>query len=649
VALVADRKLVMHDIWKFCLGPARRVLLISLAICCLGSSSVSAQQLTQEELQALSEYPSWVSSSCDITNATSFDANGIVDKFLQALSYQENGGKVLGTSGTGAQGKFQYIDSTWQSSAKSYYPPAEQYTSANSAPEPVQDAVAYLEYTAKFKEFKGDLFKIAVSHFYPIANTNTSLLDVRPPGNIVTPRQYANSLIKHIKNDDGKNIELKYAQAPDFAKWLAKGGGPSGDAPSVSESDTSSASLGACGCSSEQTANAANGDTIVIDPGHGPNKTTVDAETGLKMVESNNTPEVQDVWDVAQLAKHLLESDGYKVVLTKKSVGDDVTFRDRAQTADSNNAALALSIHGDPGLGNNGEIYAQQVGLYRGSGSNRTVFSSESTATKSQQYADVFKQERQKIEGGSIVVKVNDSFSGRAGMEPGNIPMVQLFSKTPWVYNEAKMPFSKTDYAKGLVNSVEKIVKPKGGHTQQDAAEGDTASACAPSGSIAAAVQLAMQYSWADGPHGTKMKSNYAAAVAAARAKGDYVGGLALPGIDCGGFITTVMHNSGADPQYNEKKGGTEIQQAYMDHHPEKYRKLGAVSSTKDLLPGDIAINSGHTFMYVGPQSDHPNFKGDQASASLDTRAPSAETLGVYPGHSDGPFTFYRLIGSAAT
>ena len=151
-----------------------------------------------------------------------------ITRFLQALAMQENGGKVTGDSGTGARGKYQYIDSTWKAHAALYYPPASKYANANLAPEEYQDAVAYIEYSAKFKSYNGDLFKLAVSHFYPIANDNPALLDQYPPGNVVTPRQYAQQFIQKVNSGSGKEIPIKASQAPDFATYLAKVGATGG-------------------------------------------------------------------------------------------------------------------------------------------------------------------------------------------------------------------------------------------------------------------------------------------------------------------------------------------------------------------------------------------------------------------------------------
>ncbi len=170
------------------------------------------------------------------------------------------------------------------------------------------------------------------------------------------------------------------------------------------------------------------------------------------------------------------------------------------------------------------------------------------------------------------------------------------------------------------------------------------------SGTIAAAVQKAIDYSWPDyhaAPY-LKMKPSYKTAINKAVGNGEYVGGNGNPGVDCGGFVTRVMRDSGADPNYNwgphnSQQGATPAQQAYMDAHSDKYEKLGAISNTSKLQPGDIAINSEHTYMYVGKQS---GFNGNSASASVSFtgdswRTPMAST--AYFSNSAGAFIWYRL------
>jgi N-acetylmuramoyl-L-alanine amidase len=426
-------------------------------------------------------------------------------------------------------------------------------------------------------------------------------------------------------------VDARMQKFEDIYNSLPEVGG--GTATVSASTDGSTGVSGNCACTPVNTS-AKSGKTVAIDPGHGPNNTEVDSKTGLKMVESNNQPEGKDVWDVAQKVKTKLEADGYTVVMLKKSENENVTFRERATRADEANADIALSIHGDPGLPNKGQIYPQKVGLYRGSGSNKTAFNDAAVARESQQYSEVFKSERQKTEGSDIIIKDN-SFDGRAGLEPGNIQMVQLFSKTPWVYNEAKMSFDKDKYAEGLVNGAEESLK-------DVAATGSDTKDC-PGGGVGSGdiIGTAFGYAYEDGRKTLTMKDTYKAAVDAAKKNGEYIGGIAYPGIDCGGFVTRVMRNSGADKDYNDYEGPTSQQQKYMDDHPEKYEKIGAVSSVGKLKPGDIAVNSQHTFLYVGPEASHPNFKGNAAASSLDDYAPTANN--TYFSNGAGSFMWYRL------
>lgn len=143
------------------------------------------------------------------------------------------------------------------------------------------------------------------------------------------------------------------------------------------------------------------------------------------------------------------------------------------------------------------------------------------------------------------------------------------------------------------------------------------------------AVQTAINYAWPTyhpAPY-LEMTGAYEKAVQAAQAKGLYVGGGIHPGVDCGGFITRVMQDSGVDPEYNKDKGGTTTQIKDIVASG-KYIELNH-PTTADMHPGDIAINNDHTYMYVG--SGNPGFKSNVASASYSTtgqawRTPMAGT-----------------------
>lgn len=150
---------------------------------------------------------------------------------------------------------------------------------------------------------------------------------------------------------------------------------------------------------------------------------------------------------------------------------------------------------------------------------------------------------------------------------------------------------------------------------------------CATSNSLSSII---LRYAWPDyhpAPY-LVMKGDYKAAVETAQDNGVYVGGAEHPGIDCGGFVTLVMRNSGIDPTYNDKKSNVVGQKDYLDSHPEKFKLLTNVGSTADLQPGDIYIqrNLQHTYLYVGKI---PGFNGNAASASIGStwRTPMASNV----------------------
>lgn len=174
-------------------------------------------------------------------------ANGSVDRFLQVLAFQESSGDPMAESSiSSASGKYQYIDSTWRA-RYDLYGPASAYARASQAPEPVQDAVAYIEYTKTFRDLDNDIFKLAVNHFYPKANSDPSLLDTKPGGNSITVREYADKLIQNIGRGIGSDIPLLYSQAPEFDVWLSKVGGA---APTINgASSATSTPSGSCNSS----------------------------------------------------------------------------------------------------------------------------------------------------------------------------------------------------------------------------------------------------------------------------------------------------------------------------------------------------------------------------------------------------------------
>jgi hypothetical protein len=168
---------------------------------------------------------------------------------------------------------------------------------------------------------------------------------------------------------------------------------------------------------------------------------------------------------------------------------------------------------------------------------------------------------------------------------------------------------------------------------------GSSGSACASTngGVVAGSIaQTAINFSWPES-HKLQPKPEYSAALAQYNPSAPY------GGADCGAFVGTVMRASGADPNY--PLAVTTTQEAYVRAHPEKYDVIDSVSSTADLLPGDILIvgsasgPKGHTYIFVGPQ---PNGT-DEASASGGDRMPNLGKADVVDSLGRGNYMRARL------
>lgn len=153
-----------------------------------------------------------------------------------------------------------------------------------------------------------------------------------------------------------------------------------------------------------------------------------------------------------------------------------------------------------------------------------------------------------------------------------------------------------------------------------------------------------INYAWPDyhpAPY-LKRKQAYANAVATAQQQGLYVGGSVggVAGIDCGGFVTRVMLDSGFEPGYNfNGKGGNTIeQQKWLDQN---WRKLSPeeFKDTSKLQPGDVAINDDHTYMYVGKIN---NFNSVTASASYSQSGNGRAPMAGHEAAGDPNFSWYR-------
>lgn len=133
--------------------------------------------------------------------------------------------------------------------------------------------------------------------------------------------------------------------------------------------------------------------------------------------------------------------------------------------------------------------------------------------------------------------------------------------------------------------------------------------------------ELVLEYAWSEyfpPPHFDMMPA-YATAVRRAQQEGRYVGGGSRPGIDCGGFVTTLLIDSGFEPNYNYSglvsDGASNVANGQRPWVEENWMEVGGGPdiNVADLQPGDVAFQPGHTFVFVG---DIEGFDSNIASAS---------------------------------
>lgn len=198
------------------------------------------------------------------------------------------------------------------------------------------------------------------------------------------------------------------------------------------------------------------------------------------------------------------------------------------------------------------------------------------------------------------------------------------------------------------------LVIPINGGSAPGATSGDTSCATgAGNGSLQAVLDKIKEYAWPNYCRSgsskcpgyaspVTKKPEYQKAVERAKYTGDSCYG---GGVDCGAFVTIVMRESGADPDYNKGNGNTTTQLDYLQANSGPGKKYIQVTSNMPLAPGDIAIRddssgfSGHTFFYIGKQ---PGLNGNSASASQCGRAPMAG-----PVDTRSEYSWYRLVQPA--
>ncbi|MEI6237120.1 MAG: phage tail tip lysozyme [Candidatus Saccharibacteria bacterium] len=397
-----------------------------------------------------------------------------------------------------------------------------------------------------------------------------------------------------------------------------------------------------CQCNESSSGNVK--PKILIGPGHTGKSTGGSADNyvmnGDPPILDNIygfNPELQDDWDVAQKVKKELDSKGYEVLMTKNSVSDSPTSWDRAQQANESKVDLAFEIHTDSSNGRRfsswGETWAQFEGAHRHAGINGTgqeveLVANKDVIKKSKEYATKFTEAR--IAAGEKSV---ETFAEKDHYNPtpvkymtsgGDIPLVMLWSKVPWIYLEAGSPTGgltpdqKETYAKGIIDGVIASIPASG-------------SDCTGSGDAAAIVDWALKLAWDDkGQHDIMTPRPL---YKEWHDKPDFYGWY-KDYSPCNQFVGVVMHASGADNKF--EKSVTDLQEAYIRKHPEKYEERKNLTSTKQLEPGDLMYRNtdknfednvwgeGHTWIYVG---DQPGGNIREAEMGSNGHPPEADTI----------------------
>lgn len=203
-----------------------------------------------------------------------------------------------------------------------------------------------------------------------------------------------------------------------------------------------------------------------------------------------------------------------------------------------------------------------------------------------------------------------------------------------------------------------------GGFVKYIALGGGGGGTCSSGGDLEAYI---LKYAWPehhDAPYHDR-REDYADAVTKRISNGEYVGGsvAGVAGIDCGGFVTTLMNESGFAPEYNYAgkvadgaSNATYGQLPYIREHPEEWKLVNSsfgtpISDESELTQGDVAFTDcssqwdcGHTYMYAG---EIQGFETHIASASYSThgagRAPMAGTEAIIQGGQGIVYWYHKV------
>lgn len=212
----------------------------------------------------------------------------------------------------------------------------------------------------------------------------------------------------------------------------------------------------------------------------------------------------------------------------------------------------------------------------------------------------------------------------------------QSFSGSEWEYLQQTKSIEDAtvfwhDSFERSIQSRSKVIEDRGGGAKEiyERFKGSSVSSSNCSGLAGGDIQdFIKRYAWPNYRPGNKeRKPEYASAVDRHRPPNGYIGATCHGGgVDCGGFVTILMRDSGWDKSYNSGNGYTgycdisDTQANYLCTHWREIGK-GPTINVADLQPGDVAMLPGHTFVYAGEME---GFEGVTAGASMCDYAPMA-------------------------
>ncbi|QNE19675.1 M23 family metallopeptidase [Kribbella qitaiheensis] len=169
---------------------------------------------------------------------------------------------------------------------------------------------------------------------------------------------------------------------------------------------------------------------------------------------------------------------------------------------------------------------------------------------------------------------------------------------------------------------------------------GGASGGCAGAGN-GSIVETAFGLAWRDRGHGQEEAD---ATEAYQKAMPQFNGSTGTwPFSDCGVYVATVMVMSGVDKTY--VKRGTGGQRDYVQGSS-KYQVFENLNNVSQLQPGDIFVNDGHTYIYVGTFKGTDGMTWNALSASLGSsagngRVPQPSIVQFVDGH--GQYTVARI------